>query len=348
VLVDPEVLFRRYVYTPGASATWRAHCDELSQWLRAAVPVEDAFVVEPASNDGTLLREIDRWAGRVLGIDPAENIAQAATAAGIETIPRFFGAAVGADVAAEFGHADLIVGTNVLAHVPDIVDFIRGASRLLTDHGLFVIEAPYLVDLVAGTAYDSIYHEHVSYLSVSALANVLPMGGLTLTHVERTSVHGGSIRFVGRQQGHHADASVDEFLAEESRLGYGDGSALHQFSGAVDRVRAELVRCVGDLRRGGNRLAAYGATAKGTVLLNTAGLGRDDIEYIVDKSVLKQGLLAPGTGIPVVSPAAIHDDPVDVLAILAWNIKDEIIAQETAFSARGGKFLIPIPFPNLV
>jgi len=347
-LVDPEVMFRRYVYTPGASATWRDHCSELSDWLRARLGTTSPFVVEPASNDGTLLREVRTWAGRVLGVDPAENIAQMATDAGIPTLPKFFGTETAEELVAEYGQADLVVGTNVLAHVPDIVDFIRGASRLLTDDGLFVIEAPYLVDLVAGTAFDSIYHEHVSYLSVSALARVMPMGGLTLTHVERTPVHGGSIRFVGRKGSRQPDRTVGEFLAEEARLGFDDGRALEQFSAAVDRVRAEFRRVVAELRRHGRRVAAYGATEKGTILLNTAGLSRDDVQYIVDKSELKQGLLAPGTGIPVVSPDAIQHDPVDVLAILAWNIKEEVMKQESGFAARGGEFLIPIPYPTLV
>jgi hypothetical protein len=347
-LVDPEVLFRRYVYTPGASVTWRMHCTKLSEWLRARVTAPAPFVVEPASNDGTLLREISQWAGRVLGVDPAENIARMASDAGIETLPEFFSEGFAQALAASYGPADVVIGTNVLAHVPDIVDFIKGARQLLSPDGLLVVEAPYLPDLVSATAYDSIYHEHVSYLSVSSLARVMTMGGMTLTHVERTPVHGGSIRFVAQKLGQPADATVLTFLEEEARLGYRDGTALRRFSDAVNAIRGALRGVVQSLTNEGKRLAAYGATAKGTILLNTAGLGRHEIRYIVDKSLLKQGLVAPGTRIPVVPPATIYDDPVDVLVLLAWNLKDEIIAQESAFAARGGRFLIPIPFPAIL
>jgi hypothetical protein len=347
--VDPEILFRHYLYTPSASSTWRQHCEELAEWIRGRIGhSSDPFVVEPASNDGCLLKAISKWTSRVLGVEPARNIAEQAQRDGVPTLVEFFGQPTAREILAAHGPAQVIVGTNVLAHVPDIVDFIAGAALLLSDDGILVIEAPYLRDLVESLSYDTIYHEHVSYLSVTALDNAYRLAGLELTDVERIPIHGGSIRFVGRRIGSPAAASVSHLLDEERRLGYADGSALFDFADRVNQLRAELRSFVHALRAEGLRLAAYGATAKGNTLMSTCDIGRDDIRYVVDRNPLKQGRLTPGTHIPVKDPSAMQDDPVDVLLVLAWNLRDEIIRQEAAFAARGGKFLIPIPKPTLV
>jgi SAM-dependent methyltransferase len=347
--VDPEILFRQYLYTPSASSTWRAHCDELAAWIRARVgDSPDAFVVEPASNDGCLLKAISRWTPRVLGVEPARNIADQAQREGVPTVVEFFSQATARQILASYGKADVIVGTNVLAHVPDILDFLAGAADLLSDDGFLVIEAPYLRDLVETLSYDTIYHEHVSYLSVTALDNAYRRAGLQLTEAERIPIHGGSLRFVGRRIGSTRDASVERLLEEERRLGYANGSALVDFADRVNRLRADLRRSIDSLRADGLRLAAYGATAKGNTLMSTCGIGREDIEYVVDRNPLKQGRLTPGTHIPVKDPSAIENEPVDVLLVLAWNLRDEIVRQEAAFAERGGRFLIPIPNPTVV
>lgn len=346
--VDPEILFRHYLYTPSASTTWRAHCDELATWLRDQVRDPEALVVEPASNDGCLLRSIQHWTPNVLGVEPARNIAELAVRDGIPTITEFFGEATARAIRAERGPARVVIGTNVLAHVPDLVDFVRGAAALLDADGMFVVEAPYLRDLVETVAYDTIYHEHVSYLSVTALARVYPLAGLVLTHVERTPVHGGSIRFVGRPVGAKPDDSVARFLAEEEALGYADGSVLADFAERVDRLRASLADAIHAEVKAGRRVGAYGATAKGNTLLTTCAIGRDAIRYIVDRNPLKQGRLAPGSHIPIVGPDRLARDPVDVLLILAWNIADEVIDQQRWFERGGGRFLIPIPEPHFV
>jgi novobiocin biosynthesis protein NovU/D-mycarose 3-C-methyltransferase len=343
--VDPSILFRHYLYTPSASRTWREHCAELASWLRLQVG-EGAFVVEPASNDGCLLREIQPWAASVLGVEPARNIAELASQSGIPTLPEFFGEKTAREVRASHGPAQAIIGTNVLAHVPDILDFIRGAAALLDDQGLFVVEAPYLRDLVESVAYDTVYHEHVSYLSVTALARLYPLAGMTLTHVERSSVHGGSIRFVGRHTGAPADNSVDQFLAEEAELGY--ASALARFAERVDRLRERLSDTIRVQMAAGKRLAAYGATAKGNTLLTTCDINPEAIRYVVDRNPLKQGRLTPGSRIPVVPPEELVTNPVDVLLILAWNIAQEVTEQEHWFSERGGRFLVPIPEPHFI
>lgn len=346
--VDPEVLFRDYLYTPSASVTWRAHCEELATWLRDAVCDPAALVVEPASNDGTLLRAIRRWTPNILGVEPARNIAEQAVREGIPTICEFFTEGIAHAIRDTYGPARVIVGTNVLAHVPDLIDFIRGAGALLDGDGMFVIEAPYLRDLIESVAYDTIYHEHVSYLSVTALSRIYPLAGLVLTHVERTPTHGGSIRFVGRPAGAVPDASVASFLSEEAELGYSDGSALDGFAGRVERLRRQLSETIRAETAAGRSVAAYGATAKGNTLLTTSAIDPGTIRYIIDRNPLKQGRLAPGSHIPVVGPERLELDPVDVLLILAWNIADEIIEQQRWFADRGGRFLIPIPEPHFV
>ena len=344
--VDPEILFRHYLYTPSASKTWHEHCDELASWLGEQVLDPTAFVVEPASNDGCLLSAIQRWTPNVLGVEPARNIAEQAVREGIPTIIDFFGEATARAIRAEHGPARVVIGTNVLAHVPDIVDFIRGAAALLEEAGIFVVEAPYLRDLVESVAYDTIYHEHVSYLSVTALARVYPLAGMSLTHVERTPTHGGSIRFVGRVSGEQSDESVVRFLADEAALGYADGSALADFADRVDHLRRQLAQAIRAETAAGRTVAAYGATAKGNTLLTTCDIDPGAIRYIVDRNPLKQGRLAPGSHIPVVGPQHLERDPVDVLLILAWNIADEIMEQQRWFADRGGRYLIPIPEPH--
>ena len=346
--VDPEILFRHYLYTPSASATWRAHCDELGDWLRGRVGGPDGLIVEPASNDGCLLKSILRWNPNVLGVEPARNIAELAMRDGIPTIAEFFTEASARAIREEHGPAEAVIGTNVLAHVPDIVDFLRGAAALVADDGFVVIEAPYLRDLVESAAYDTIYHEHVSYLSVTALARVMPLAGLVLTHVERTPVHGGSIRFVGRAAGAAPDASVIRFLDEEVALGYANGQALTDFGDRVLRLRRQLAATIRSVTASGSTIAAYGATAKGNTLLTTCDIDPRAIRYIVDRNPLKQGREAPGSRIPVVGPDRLDQDPVDILLILAWNIAEEVMEQQRAFAERGGRFLIPIPDPHLV
>ena len=346
--VDPKILFRQYLYTPSASTTWRAHCEELASWLRARVSDPAAFVVEPASNDGCLLRAIMEWTPNILGVEPARNIAEQAVRDGVPTIPEFFGESLARSIRAERGPARVVIGTNVLAHVPDVVDFLRGAAALLDDDGIVVIEAPYLRDLVDAVAYDTIYHEHVSYLSVTALGHLFRYGGLVLTHVERTPVHGGSIRFVGQPTGAEPDGSVAQFLAEEAALGYADGSALADFAERVDRLRDDLAKTIRAEVAMGRRIAAYGATAKGNTLLTTCEIDPGAIRYIVDRNPLKQGRLAPGSHVPIVGPGSLQQDPVDTLLILAWNIADEVIEEHRWFSERGGRFLVPIPSPHYI
>jgi hypothetical protein len=281
-------------------------------------------------------------------VEPARNIAEQAARDGVPTIIEFFGEATARAIRADRGPARAVIGTNVLAHVPDVVDFVRGAAALLDEDGIFVIEAPYLRDLVERVAYDTIYHEHVSYLSVTALARIYPLAGLVLTHVERTPTHGGSIRFVGRPAGAVPDESVVRFLSDEADLGYADGSALADFADRVDRLRAQLADTIKAEVAAGRTIAAYGATAKGNTLLTTCDIEPGVIRYIVDRNPLKQGRLAPGSHVPVVGPDRLERDPVDILLILAWNIADEVVEQQRWFGQRGGRFLVPIPEPHFI
>jgi hypothetical protein len=349
-LVDATTLFGRYLYTPSASSIWLEHCDELAEWLwRRLDRRRDAFVVEPASNDGCLLRSVGRHVSRVLGVEPAANIAEVARSAGVPTETTFFTEASAGRLREMYGPADAIVATNVLAHVPDMIDFLKGARALLARDGFVAIEAPYLGDLIRLNAFDTIYHEHVSYLSVTALRTVFDRAGMTLVAVEPTPVHGGSIRFTGSPNlGMRAQPSVADYLDMERRNGYLDGSVFHGFADRVEDVKREFRRLVRLASAEGLLVGAYGATAKGNTLLCSTGIGVTDIQYIVDRNSLKQGMFAPGSGIPIVSREHFLANPIDILVVLAWNILDEVEAQEREFIARGGRLLVPLPTPHYV
>ncbi len=350
-VVDPAVLFSAYLYVPSASSTWVAHCAELAAYVCAEARLQPGdFVVEIGSNDGTLLRAFQTRGLRVLGVDPAANIAALANAAGIPTLNRFFGVATAEEVLAEHGPASAVVSTNVLAHVPDPVAVLRGVRGLLRPGGLYVNESPSLGDLVRHTEFDTIYHEHVSYFSLQALANLLARADLRLVDAVPQAVHGGSLRIVGvpSTSPRPASAGLRQLLAEEQVALRGDRRALRDFARRTAAVRERLRALLARLRADGKRVAAYGATAKGNTLLGYCGLTAADIAYIVDRNPLKQGLLAPGSRIPVVPPERLTTDPPDVLLLLAWNLADEIRQQLAWFAERGGAFLLPIPEPRLV
>lgn len=353
-VVDPSLLFTTYVYVPSTSTTWLAHCEELADDVvgRARLRPGD-LVVEVGSNDGTLLRAFQRRGQRVLGVDPAANIAAQADAAGVPTLNRFFGEAVAREVLERCGPARAVVSTNVLAHVPDPVGFLRGVGVILASDGLYVNESPSLHEMVRHNEFDTIYHEHVSYFSLHALLGLFGRAGLHLRAATPRPVHGGTLRVFGctgkeaAARGVRAPALAD-LLAAERQSGLADGTALSAFSARAERVREQLTRLVQAVRAEGRRVAAYGATAKGNTLLGYCGLTAAQVEAIADRNPRKQGLLAPGSRIPIVSPDWLRARPPDVLLLLAWNLADEIRQQLAWFGDAGGQFLLPVPEPRLV
>ncbi|HWF98332.1 MAG TPA: class I SAM-dependent methyltransferase [Steroidobacteraceae bacterium] len=306
-----------------------------------------SLVVELASNDGYLLQYYRARGIPVLGIDPAPGPVAAARARGIETLQAFFGPDLAAQLAAEGRLADVIHANNVLAHVADTNGFVAGIGALLKDDGVAVIEAPHVKELIDHGEFDTIYHEHLCYFSVTALARLFQRHGLSLNRVEPLRIHGGSLRlFVGKRE--QADRSVAEHLDAEHRAGVDRLDYYTGFAARVGRIRGALVALLARLQRDGARIAGYGAAAKGTILLNFAGLGRGMLEFVADRNVHKQGRYIPGVRLPIVSPDRILEAQPDYLLILPWNFKEEIMEQQAEYRRRGGRFIVPVPEPVVV
>jgi len=351
-LVPPEVLFSDYVYMTGASSTMVAH---FHAWAAAAVrrfglgPKD--LVVELASNDGTLLAGFLAQGVRVLGVEPAANLCAVAREKGVESLPRFFSEAEARSLRAERGPAALVCGNNVLAHVPDLPGVLAGCRILTEPAGAVSIEVPWLLHLVERLEYDTVYHEHLSYFSVGALADAFARAGLAIFDLEELSVHGGSLRVLARAraggESGHGDA-LTPFLARERALGLERAETYHAFARRVAANREALRTRLAAWKAEGRRVAAYGAPAKGNTLLNYCGIGTELVEYTVDKNPLKVGTYTPGSHLPIREVAVLAQDRPDYALILPWNLSAEIVRQESLYRERGGRFLVPIPEPRVL
>jgi SAM-dependent methyltransferase len=341
--IPPEELFREYVYFSSYSETMLASCEALASRLTRERGLEGQhLVVEIASNDGYLLQFYQRLGVPVLGIEPARNVARVASGRGIPTIEEFFGVDVAANLLAEGRRADVIHANNVLAHVPDLNGVVRAMATLLRDDGVAVIETPYVRDLVERAEFDTIYHEHLCYYSLTALDALFRRNGLVIQDVEHLAIHGGSLRLFAGRAGQPSRAVI-AMLDEEHRLGLDRLDYYQNLAARAATVRQCLRDLLVDLSGRGHRIAAYGAAAKGATLLNYCGLGPDVIEYVVDRSSHKQGLYMPGVRLPIGPPALLTERRPDYLLILAWNLADEIMRQQAAYRAAGGRFILPIP-----
>ncbi|HZT05359.1 MAG TPA: class I SAM-dependent methyltransferase [Steroidobacteraceae bacterium] len=347
--VPPEQLFGAdYPYFSSFTDTLLEHS---AANVRARIEEQQldgsSLVVELASNDGYLLQYYQARGIPVLGIDPAPGPVAAARGRGIETLQAFFGRDLAARLAADGRRADVIHANNVLAHVADTNGFVAGMGMLLKEDGVAVIEAPYVKELIDRGEFDTIYHEHLCYFSVTALAQLFRRHGLSLNRVEPLEIHGGSLRlFVGRQS--QADGSVGEYLRAEHASGMDRLDYYSDFSSRVERIRSDLKALLERLRRGGARIAGYGAAAKGTILLNFSGIGHEVLGFVADRNVHKQGRYIPGVRLPIASPARILEDQPDYLLILPWNFKEEIMQQQSEYRRRGGRFIVPVPEPVIL
>jgi len=349
-VVSPEALFSNYLYRTGTNQTIAAH----NAALAAAVAEQGGLgaqdlVAEVASNDGSLLSCFQKRGVRVLGIEPARNIAQIAREAGIETVNEFFSPAVAERVVAQHGPAAAVLANNVLAHVDGTVEFLASCRRLLRPGGRVVMEAPYLVEMLERVEYDTVYHEHLCYFSVTALLRLFAEAGLALERMDRVEIHGGSLRMWARAAdaaGHGAAAL--EMAGQEKARGLGALAAYESFAGRVERQRGQLLSLLRGWRKEGKRVAGYGAPAKGNTLLCYCGIGSDLIPYTVDRSPLKVGLYTPGSRLPILPVEHLRKDPPDFILILAWNFAAEIMADLRWFRERGGRFVLPIPEPVVV
>jgi SAM-dependent methyltransferase len=347
--VAPELLFSdAYRYF---SSVIRTVVDNAAENVAQAVarfrPAPGALVIELASNDGYLLKHAKAAGLSVLGIDPARGPVEAARAAGIETIHAFFTEGLARRLAGEGRRAGLLFASNVLAHVADTRGFVRGIRHLLAPGGTAIIEAPYLRDLIDHVEFDTIYHEHLCYFSLTALAALFAREGLALNDAERIPIHGGSLRlFV--QHAPAPSARLGAMLVEEKAQGLDRAEAFRGLAERVGRVRRELRGLLDALKAGGARIAGYGAAAKGTILLNHFGIGRGDLMWVADRNPRKHGLHVPGVKLPIVPVERIAQDRPTHLLLLPWNHRAEILRDQAAFLAGGGRFIVPIPEPVVV
>ena len=344
--VRPDVLFSHYLYFSSFSDTMLAHARELAEaliWRLSLGP--DSLVFEIASNDGYLLQYFQAAGVPVLGCEPAGNVAAEAQARGIPPLRAFFGRDVAAVLHAEGRRADAVLGNNVLAHVGDLPGFAEGVALLLAPHGRAVFEFPYVADLVAGTEFDTIYHEHLCYFSLHAVRALFARAGLVLVDVERQAIHGGSLRvfFTHMEAGVPESPAVAALLREEEVSGLTGEAYYRRFANQVARVRDTLVTELRARKASGQRLAAYGASAKGSTLMNACGIGRDLLDYVVDRSTVKQGRYTPGNHLPILPPEELERRRPDAVLLLTWNFAEEICRQQRPYLDGGGTFLVPVP-----
>jgi SAM-dependent methyltransferase len=346
-VVPPETIFDEgYAYYSSFSESWLAHCRLYAERMRERFGLNrDSLVVEIASNDGYMLQYFVAAGVPVLGIEPAAGVAAAAEAKGVPTVRNFFGRETATRLAREGRAADLLAAKNVLAHVPDINDFVAGIPILLKPDGIFTVEFPHLLNLIRETQFDTIYHEHFTYLSLLAVEKIFTRHGLNIFDVERLPTHGGSLRvFAARDEaGRAAGDGVGAVLDAERAAGLDRPEGYAGFEARVRRIRSDLLDFLGQVRDEGRSVAAYGAAAKGNTLLNYCGVTRDQIDFVVDRNPAKQRTLLPGSRIPVRDPAALDEERPDYLLILPWNLRDEIVAQNAAFREQGGRFVTAIP-----
>lgn len=348
--VPPEEMFTEYLYFSSFSETMVANARDLVERLIEEKKLDPgSLAMEIASNDGYLLQHYVARGVPVLGVDPARNLVEAAQARGVDTVCEFFSSDLAERFVAEGKTADIVHANNVLAHVPQINDVVAAMRRILRPEGVVVIETPYLRDMIEKLEFDTTYHEHLFYYSFSSLKEILERNGLTPTSVERLNVHGGSLRvFAADTVIAHPDASVAKLLAEEGVARICESRYFKDFSSRVMDLKDALRRELEALKDSGHRVAAYGAAAKGAILLNAFDIGKDILDFVADKNVHKQGRTMPGVGIPVVAPEMLLEEMPDVTLMLVWNLTDEIVAQESEYLDRGGRFLVPVPEPRMI
>jgi len=342
----PENIFREYLYFSSFSESWIDHAKKYVDFMLKHFDFDkDKLVVEIASNDGYLLQFFKENSIPVLGIEPAINVAKHAESKGIPTITEFFGTSLASKLRQDGKQADLIIGNNVLAHVPDINDFVKGLQYLLKPNGIITMEFPHLLQLIKNTQFDTIYHEHFSYLSLLVVNKIFLSHNLKIFKVDEISTHGGSLRIYAVHESNtiQDDSSVKSILEGEKNFGLEELETYKNFSDKVTKIKDELLSFLHDEKMKNKTIICYGAAAKGNTLLNFCGIDSDLIEYVVDKNNHKQGKYLPGSHLPIKSPEEVSKTKPDYLLILTWNIKDEIVKQMDSIRKWGGKFVITIP-----
>ena len=349
--VDPKILYSHYAYVTSTSRTMDTHLNNMMTHLLSTARLgSGSKVLEIASNTGVFLKKFKEQGCEVLGIEPAGNIADVALATAIPTRKEFFNAATAKKLKAEWGAADLILGRHVFAHIDDLRDLVAGLEAVSHAETLIAFEVPYLVDFFEHTEYDTIYHEHLSYIPVRAIEALVKDSALMLSRVDHYPIHGGSILFHLRHRSSKAEPhdSVARALDKESQMRLAEPATWANFAKRVNHIRAGLPALLRQLKSQGKRIIGYGASAKGNTLLNTCGISTRELDYIIDNTPFKQNKVAPGSWIPVRPPEMLLRDQPDYALLLAWNFAPEIIARETEYQKRGGRFIVPIPEPKIV
>lgn len=350
-VVHPDLLFRNYVYVSSTSPVFIKHFEDYAKsvWEKLKLKKGD-LVIDIGSNDGILLKPFKKLGARVLGVDPAVEIAGQATKHGIETLPEYFNKRLTDKIIGKYGHAKVVTANNVFAHINDIDEVVVSVKNVLDDDGVFITESPYLMVFLQNNLFDTIYHEHLSYYSVKPLTVFFKRHGMKVFDVEETKSHGGSIRvFASREKSSYKiSKSVSAFLKKESDFGLDDLKTYQSFAKRIKKNKTQLKKLLKKLKRGGKKIAGFGAPAKGNTLLNYFKIGTETLDYIVEDSIPKQGLFTPGMHIPVVSPAKLLKTKPDYIFILAWNFAEPIMLKLADYKKSGGRFIIPVPKPRIV
>ncbi len=345
--VSPGDIFSEYAYFSSYADTWLKHVKAYTDLMVERFGISSkSQVVEIASNDGYLLQYFLEKGVPVLGVEPAANVAKVAMQKGIPTMVKFFGRATARELAAAGKYADLLLGNNVLAHVPDLNDFVGGMQILLKPDGVITMEFPHLMKLMQENQFDTIYHEHFSYFSFLTVEQVFAAHGLTLFDVDELPTHGGSLRIYGRHGEDHSkpvSSRVEALRERESAAGFSTLGQYRQFDQQVKKTKRDLLECLIGIKGEGKSIAGYGAPGKGNTLLNYCGIRTDFLDYTVDRNPYKQGKYTPGTHIPIHAPTKLRESRPDYLLILPWNLKEEIMEQTSYIREWGGKFIVPIP-----
>ncbi len=342
----PGEIFSQYDYFSSYSDSWLRHARDYARLMTSRYGIgQNSQVVEVASNDGYLLQYFIEQGVKALGIEPAANVADAARARGVPTETAFFGKATAEDLVRRGFAADLALGNNVLAHVPDINDFVAGFAALLKPTGIMTVEFPHLLNLVKGLQFDTIYHEHFSYLSLHTVQRIFRTHGLTVFDVQELPTHGGSLRVFAcpEQAGRNMEKTGEALLQRERDAGLDTFAGFASFAGAVEELKYGFLEFLIRAKRTGKHVAAYGAAAKGNTLLNYAGVRRDLVSMVADRSPAKQGKFLPGSRIPVVSPEELLAARPDYVLILPWNLREEVMEQLAAVREWGGRFVTAVP-----
>jgi len=349
---SPSEIFSDYAYFSSYSATWLRHAQEYTEKMIDRFGFDrTSQVIEIASNDGYLLQYFQQQGIPVLGIEPAANVAEVAINKGIPSLVQFFGVATAKELITQGKQADLLLGNNVLAHVPDIHDFVGGMEIILKDSGIITMEFPHLLQLIKQQQFDTIYHEHFSYLSLLTVIDIFADHDLRIFDVEELPTHGGSLRIYASHQGNDSYQVTDRLKTlkqKEIESGLQQLETYQGFASQVRETKRQLLSCLIDLKQQGKTIVGYGAAAKGNTLLNYCGIRGDFLDYVCDRSPHKQGLFLPGTHLPIQPPEKITETKPDYVLILPWNIKTEVMAQLDYIRSWGGKFIIPIPKVELV